>query len=247
MSKQFSNTTEYNGLIQECEDWIFGGSYGSISSNEITLKRFTSFLNYGLDEVTMEIMKVDNFWQWDDTNHPDTPIATATLVEGQQDYTLDITHLSIEGVEVKDSNGDFYRLTPVDYRQIRNSGQTPTEFFEQDGRPIFYDTKGETISLYPAPRSQDVTTTAGLKIHFKRPASYFSYTDTVKTPGFSPIFHDLIALYACAKYAKQNQLTDKARELDNEISKRKKLLTEHYAQRQIDTKKKITYKYKNPK
>lgn len=247
MALDFNNTTTYNGHIQQCEEWFFGGDYEAISGNSKLLKRFTNLINYGLDEVTSVIMQVDNSWQWDDSNHPDLPIATTDLVVSQSEYVLATTHLNIDGIEILDSNGDYYPIYPIDYRDIRNVGQSETEFFEQDGRPTYYDLQANVLKLYPAPRASDVTTTAGLKIFFRRPASYFVSSDTTKQAGISPIFQDLISLYACAKYAKQNSILDKARELDAEIEKRKKAIKEHYFSRHSDSPKKMTYKYRNPK
>jgi hypothetical protein len=247
MATPFNDTTNYSGHIQDCESWLFGSDFGAISGNTNKLKQFATLLNYALDEVTNDIIEVDNTWQWDDSNHIDYPIATTSLVAGQKDYVLETTHLNIQGVEVKDSNGDYYPLSPIDYRNIRNSGQSETEFFEQDGRPMFYDLQGESLFLYPAPDANSVTTASGLKIFFQRPASYFASTDTTKAAGISPIFQDLITLYACAKYAKQNSMADKARELDAEITKRKAKIRKHYYSRTKDTPKKITYKHRNPK
>jgi len=148
---QFSDTSTKNGLIQECETWLFGNDYGAISGNTNLLATFTRLLNTGLDEVTASIMEVDGRWQYDDTNYTDFPIATTNLVVGQQDYQLSVSHIKILGVEIKDNNGDWYAVAPLDQQDIRRSGHALTEFLEENGRPQYYDITGGSVFLYPPP------------------------------------------------------------------------------------------------
>lgn len=125
----FNDTTNKNGLIQECETWLFGSDYGAISGNSSMLLTFTRLLNYGLDVTVGEILKTDGKWQYDDSNNTDLPIATTTLTAGLQNYTLDLSHLKIHGVDVLDSEGNYQPLKQIDYREIRQTRQSDTEFF----------------------------------------------------------------------------------------------------------------------
>ena len=201
---QFNDTTTKNGLIQECETWLFGSNYGAITDDANSLATFTRLLNHGLNETATLIMGADGKWQYDDTNYTDFPIATTALVVGQVDYQLDVDFLKIESVEVRQSSGDYYRLKQLDITDLTQKGITVSEFLDEDGLPQFYDLRGSSIMLYPAPRATDVTTTAGLKVYFQRNPSYFASGDTTKTPGIPTPFHDIPVLFACAKYAKSN-------------------------------------------
>lgn len=243
---QYSQTSSpYNGLIQECETWIFGNNYGAISDNPQMLATFTRLINNGLDEVTASIMEVDGRWQYDDSNYTDFPIATTTLVDNQQDYQLSVSHIKILGVEVKKSDGDYYVLRPLDLQDIRRKGMSVTEFFDEKGLPQYYDVTGNSLKLYPSPNATQVTTTAGLKVFFQREPDYFETTDTTKVPGIPSIFHDVPALFACAKYAKANQMTEKARELDAELQKRMTKLVDFYSKRNVDQKPRLVARYKS--
>jgi len=238
----FNDISNKSGMIQECETWLFGSDYGSISGNTNNLATFTRLINSGVDQTETEIMKVDGNWQWDDKNHGDKPSATTTLVNGQADYTLDMSHMKVIGVEVKDSDGNYRPISPIDYTEIRKSGTTESEFFETDAMPVYYDLKGDILTLFPAPATGQVTMSAGLRIVFQREADYFTSSDTTKELGIPRIFHDVPVLFACAKYAKANSMGDKARELDAELTRRVKDLKEFFTKRNLEGNKIITMK-----
>lgn len=243
----FNDTTNLNGAIQECETWLFGGNYGSISDNTTLLKTFTNLLNYGLDQTLAVILQTDGRWQYDDSNYDNLPNATTNLLDGVRNYTLDSSHLKVVGVEVKDNEGNFYPLKQIDYREIRQSRQSESEFFEESGRPIFYDVVGDQLKLYPAPKTSDVTETAGLKLFYQRESDYFAYTDTNKEFGIPRTLHDIPVAFACGKYAKQNSMSEKARELDAEVVKRTQDIKNFFNTRNVEGKVRLTARYKSPK
>jgi len=202
MSLTFNDTSTKNGLIQVCEDEIFG-SYGDISSNTDRLYQFTRLINEALNRVTSLIFRSDGRWQFDDQNNTDLPIGTTDLVttvgSEQQDYGIAVTHLKILGVEVKDVSGNWIQLQPIDQADLMDN--SVTDYLKTAGLPRYYDKIGNSIFLYPKPKATSVTSTAGLKLRFQRPPSYFVYTDTTKVPGFNSLYHSLVALIASRDYA----------------------------------------------
>ncbi len=217
MSIAFNDTTTKNGLIQVCEDEVFG-NYGDISSNTDRLYQFTRLINEGLNRVTALLLSVDGRWQFDDTNYTDLPIGKTNLVttlgSEQQDYAFAVSHLKILGVEVLDSTGNWVQLDPIDQRDIKSG--TITDFMKTAGMPQYYDKVGNSILLYPKPAANQVTSTQGLKVRFQRPPSYFSYDDTIKTPGFNSLYHNLVALIASRDYAMSKTLQN-ARGLSDRV------------------------------
>lgn len=210
MSLVFNDTSTKLGLIQVCEDEVFG-NYGDISSNSDRLYQFTRLINEAFNRVTSLILQSNGRWQWDDSNYTDFPIGTTNLVttvgSEQQDYEFAVTHLKILGVEVKDVNGNWINLTPIDQLDLSNSGNSVTDFLRTAGMPMYYDKIGRSVFLYPKPLGTAVTSTAGLKVRFQRPPSYFVYTDTTKVPGFNSLYHELIALIASRNYAMSKTLS----------------------------------------
>lgn len=244
MSLVFNDTTTKAGLIQECEDLVFG-NYGDISGNTDRLYQFTRLLNEGLNRVTSLLLKSDGRWQFDDSNHTDLPIGTTDLVttvgSEQQDYEFAVTHLKVLGVEVMNADGNWVNLVPLDQLDLMNSGNSVTDFLKTAGMPQYYDKIGRSIFLYPKPLGTAVTSTAGLKVRFQRPPSYFVYTDTTKVPGFNSLYHRLVALIASRDYAISKSLAS-ARNLADVVVQTEEALVEDYALRSGDEKISLTSK-----
>lgn len=241
----FNDTTTKNGLIQDCESWLFGSDYGVISSNPTLLDKFTSLLNYGVDRTSVKILENDGKWQYDDNNHTDFPEATTDLSDNNRNYILSKTFMKIEGFECLDKSGNYYPLTKIDKEEIRRMGFSISEFMETAGVPQYYDVDGDTVTLFPAPATGSVTMTDGLKVLYQRPSSYFVSTDTDKEVGVASPFTDMPSLYACQKYAKQNSMRDKARELDAEVLKRENELETLISNRWKDQPTQIITKYRS--
>lgn len=239
----FNDTSTKNGLIQDCERWLFGGDYGAISGNTKNLLTFTSLLNYGLDKTALKIFEVDNRWKFDNAEHSDYPYATTNLVSGTQNYELEDTFLKVEGFECLDESGNAYPLINIDDRAIRTDGQAISEFMDENGQPTYYKLKGDIVTLFPA---SNYNSTNGLKVIYQRSQSHFVSTDTTKTTGMPAELSDLPVLYACQKYAKQNSMTEKARELDAEVQKCEKDVENFINRRLKDYKPVIRAKYNSP-
>lgn len=210
MTLQFSDTSGKMGLIQECETLTFGDNgYGRISGDTNLLATFTRYINEALNKVATLIMQCDGRWQWDDNNNTDFPIATTDLVttlgSEQQDYSFPVTFLKITRVEVLDEAGNWNLLKPIDQADIYD--QSLTDFLKTAGRPLYYDKIANSVFLYPKPLATAVTSTAGLKVWFQRPPSYFTVSDTTKVPGFNSLYHRLVAIIASKDYATVNSLS----------------------------------------
>jgi hypothetical protein len=126
-------------------------------------------VNQAYEEIVGKIIGLDGTWQFDDSNFSDLPIGVTTLVSGQNDYSFDSSMLEIERVEVKDNNGLWHLLDPLDKSQIDEAME---EFHKVDGLPMYYDKQGASLFLYPAPdNGVNVTLASGLRVYFQRTAS----------------------------------------------------------------------------
>lgn len=164
-------------------------------------------INNVVEHIEGMINVADQRWQFDDTNQTDLPVATTSLVSGQQDYSLTVSHLSIDRVEVKDSSGNWTLLAPIDQHDIRfqalAQGETSRAgaYFPTAGIPLQYDKMGNSVLLYPTP---NYSQSASLKIYFTRgPVALANPTDV---PGFNSLFHDLICYWVAYEYCLANQL-----------------------------------------
>ena len=118
------------------------------------LADFTRNANFALDRVSSLIMK------WDDTNNTDLPIATTSLVASQQDYGIAVGHLKVLKVRIKDQQGNWVSLDPINRRDLTDSQLTTTA-----GDPKRYDKVGNSLFLYPKP---SYASSGGLEVQFQR-------------------------------------------------------------------------------
>ena len=180
-------------------------------------------------------MKSDNVWEWDDTNNTDLPIATTSLVASQQDYGIAVGHLKVLKVRIKDQQGNWVSLDPINRRDLTDSQLTATA-----GDPKRYDKVGNSLFLYPKP---SYASSGGLEVQFQRGASYFATTDTTKTPGFATHFHRLVSLYAALDYCETNDFDKRAAKIRANIQTLEAELITHYSSRDLDAK--ISLKIQN--
>jgi len=242
----FNDTTTKNGLIQSCEDWLFGGDYGAISGNPTLLLKFTNMINRGMDKTTSIMMQTDGTWHYDDPNRTDIAEGKTSMSNAVANYRLDLSHLIIAGVDILNNSGDKYPLIQIDYNDVRQKGLNIDEMFDTAGTPTHYGIKGVILTLYPAPATASVTLNDGLFVTYQREPNYFVSTDTTVEIGIPRTYQDLPVLFACNEYAKQNTMSEKARELDKEIINRGDDLKNHFNKRNEDRPKKIQPIYRNP-
>lgn len=162
-------------------------------------------INNALMHVTSLILANDRKWQFDDQNYTDLPIATTALVANQQDYSLSVSQLTIDRLEVMDANGNWTALTQFDQQDFKRGRKIALEAYKSTpGIPTEYDLVGNSIFLYPPP---SYSLAAALKVYFTRAPSLFSSADVstgTKQPGFNSLFHDLIPLWVAYNYAVEN-------------------------------------------
>lgn len=236
---QFSDTSTRQGLIQDCED-LCGFAATGISGTSATLQSFTRWINTRYMEATGLIISADGRWQWDDSNQTNQPVATFSLVIDQQDYSIisaapdtDKDWLVIDKVELKDSNGDWYFLNPVDKSDANVSID---EVYSISGTPLYYDMEGTSIKLYPA---SNYTSTDGAKIWFKRAPLLFATTDTTKRPGFASIFHRYLSIGASLDYCVTKDM-ERAKNLSAILDGLKIEILKYYGRRTGYERKRIT-------
>lgn len=195
---QFSDTTNKNGLIQECEFWTNLGD-GGISGNSTLLKVFTNRINRRYEKALAKLNLGSDRGQVDDTNYDNQPFSTFDILSGQADYQFltdedgdsitDITAVMILESASATQYVTLERIT-LDDKQAEefmshNSENTgvPTGFIERNNT-IFFD------------KLPNYSATAGGKLFFRRVPSYFASTDTTKKPGYNADYHQLLALGA---------------------------------------------------
>lgn len=203
---EFSNTSEKNGILQNCESLSKLGDAG-ITGNATLLGKFTGWVNDAYHKVARAILTVDKNWRWDDYNWSDPnafPVATGTLVDGQRDYLLpratntssQSTLWKVYKVRIKDLNGEWYDLVPLS----GNQSETATG----SGVPKSYRLLANSIRLSDPPLTDKVTLAAGIQVWFQREFVKFTTSSTTEQPGFMSSYHHLLAWDASATFLMPN-------------------------------------------
>lgn len=184
MSLTFSDTVNKTGIVEQARAMM------RVDSTQWPIANIVNSCNNYLDNVTGFAIGADNRFRWDDTNHSKLPIGTTNLVANQSDYSFLTDEqgnaiLSLNRIDILDASGSYRQLTPRDQTDL--TGTALDELQKTAGLPVYYDKIADNIvRLYPKPID---SITNGLKFYFQRTASYFTATDTTKSPGVSPLLH----------------------------------------------------------
>lgn len=97
----FSDTTNKNGLLQDCEFLLNLGDAGITgdSSSLALPKVFTRLINQRLHKMSSIAFSSQDGWDWDDTSNGLYPIATRSLAANQQDYKFTTALWALLGLE----------------------------------------------------------------------------------------------------------------------------------------------------
>lgn len=215
---QFSDTSNLTGLVEEM-DFLCASNATSFPLKDKA--RLANRWNY---KVVVDIIGSQNRWQYDDRNNTTLPILTTDLVDAQQDYELPADMLRLQAVEFKDNDGNWHRLLPIDQRDL----DSISDFNTTDGTPQYYDVRGSSLFLEPAPAAADVTTTAGLKLYVSREINHFLSTDTTQEPGFAEAFHPIISYGASYDFLVANGPQERADKIRLELEQLRQELRDFY-------------------
>ena len=196
---QFNGHATNQDLVSEVNDLCDSDS----TSYPTAAKRRR--MNTALETLIGKVISADGTWEYDDTNYTTSPRGTATLVEGQEQYSFSSEYLEVTEIDVLTTTAGVWRRVKSLSRDDLK-GLTTEEYFgvtsgnPNTGLPEYYDIEGDSIRLFPAPTSTYVTLAGGLRVSFKRTADLFVDGDTTQEPGLPSPYHILLAYYAAIPY-----------------------------------------------
>lgn len=180
---QFSDTTNNTGIVQQVRKFM------RVDSTQWPTANIVNSVNNYLDTVTGYAIGADSIFDFDDSNHTKLPIGTTNLVADQTDYSFLTDEqgnsiLNLTRIDILDASGLYRQLLPIDQKDIEGAIDAQ---YTVAGLPVWYDKIADNIiCLYPKPIA---SVTNGLKFYFQRTPSYFTASDTTKTPGVAPLLH----------------------------------------------------------
>jgi hypothetical protein len=174
------------------------------TSFPLTLK--STYANAAMRQIWGDIFQAYGGWSFDDSNLTDLPIAKTDLVANQRFYALPMTNLShLISIEFKNSGGTWIPIYPVTIEKINQRGYADSEYLKTPATPLLYRPIATGFFLYP-PANWSSADGDSLRVHFSRDISGFVPTDTIKVPGFDPLFHEGVAIYMALKFAQSNNI-----------------------------------------
>lgn len=161
-------------------------------------------LNVAYNDVARTIWESDGDWHYDDSNNTDAPVAYKTVSNASASYTIPTTALRVLGVEIKDVNSDWWKLTPISYNDLT---QSPEEFRSAAGLPKYYQLEGNEIRLFPPPGTGSVTMSSGMCVRLSRDVTQFvtSVASGGMVPGFATPFHRILSYAAAIDFTQDEQ------------------------------------------
>jgi hypothetical protein len=242
----FSDTTNKNGILQLCEQTLFGDNgFGKITDNSNLKIIFTNNVNQALDWYATLAIKYDSIWNFDDNNYTTYQEGFTDLVSGQQDYPLSIAFLDLETLEIRNSdNTEWILLKRTSDEEIKAMGQAPSEYLSTTGIPTHYKMKGNSIILLPTP---NYSGTEFLKATIHRPFNYFTSTDTTATVGIPSTMNRTITDFTSWLYARDRSMQISV-DLEKRVLKYEQIdIPNFYANRSKDIPRRVTPNYQNNK
>lgn len=218
---QFSDTTNKNGLIQDCEFWTGLGD-ARISGNATLLKVFTNLINRRADRLYGRLGVRSPLSQTDDTNYDNHPFSTFAIASGTHDYqfleTEDgeaITDITAVMIQRSAADTDYYELDKLTL-DTPGAALVMSPNSDNTGIPTGYIERNNTVFFNRIPDYN-----AYGKVFFKRSPSYFTSADTTKVPGFDAHHHRLLSLGASYDWILVNKAENTAliTRLESEIER----------------------------
>lgn len=179
-------------------------------------------LNVAYQNVATLIWQSADGWQYSDG------IVKSTLTHATQDYTIPTTSQIIQQVEVKDKNGTWHKLVPIDIHDVSTA---MPEFEKTPNLPVYYDLHGSTISFYPPPSSAYTTLTSGMALYVNKDVTEFAVTATTTVPAFASSFHRILSYAASIDFIQDKTERDRIVQLKTMLERN---LTNLYSKRNVE-------------
>lgn len=231
----FSDTVTNLGIVQQVRDLM------RVDSTQWPTSKIVNSVNNYLDTVTGYAIGADRRFEWDDTNHTKLPEGTTPLVANQSDYSFLTDEqgnsiITLTGISRLISGSNY---EPIDLVDRADLGYDAANFGVNTGTPTCYDKIADNIIRLDVKPS--TTIDAGLKFYFQRTPSYFTASDTTKSPGVSPLLHRGFVIAAAYDGALTLGLPN-LQPLSVEMQKEERKMIQYFADRNNDDNKQMRVK-----
>jgi hypothetical protein len=201
MALQFNGDTNGNDIC------TYANTFVKSDNTAWPLTEKVTEANHAIREIWKNIWMAYGGWMYDDYNNTDLPIATADVVSGQKFYSVPVNSSHIHGVEILMQNTQnspvWVPMIPITMEKMHQYNIGESYFYVTNAVPLYYRPIANGFFIYP---QANYNQTQGIRVHLSRDISGFVVTDTTKTPGFDPLFHEGVPIFMALKYAQINGL-----------------------------------------
>lgn len=226
----FNDSSGQQGIVQDCDWWA--------GTNGVTypIADKVRNANASVERISARILRNTYGDSFVDDNSTDFYIVYTDLVAGEDNIALEVGHLVLERVRIKDRQGVWKTLELVSRREIAD------EELDARGEPTKCYRAGQSLLWAPIP---DYSVDEGVELEYQKGMSLFATTGTDdKVPGFNANYHRLVALDMASDYcAIKDQKRYKA--IKTEIERMEADLDNYYQKRNRTKQRKLTFRRRN--
>jgi hypothetical protein len=173
-------------------------------------------INLWYQKVVTMILESQDDDDFDDKRNTTYPIKSIALVAGQRDYPIPVAEkmLKLKRIDISYDGVNFYRAIPIDDGEMQSGmGRSIDSTQESTLDNLFpktaprYDTKYNSIFIYPRADNSDVSNGAVMRAEWSRQVTPFTtadytsvITDSTVVPGFDDPFHPILAYGPAFEY-----------------------------------------------
>jgi hypothetical protein len=207
---QFNDTTNKSGLLQDCEFWCRFPDAG-ISGVTLLKQQFTRLINVRYARVLAKIQLLSGRDGAEDTNYTKQQFSYFNIVSGQNDYQF-LT--DADGNTISDITGVLIlpSATDTEYKALdrlsladNNAMLIMSPNASKVGTPCGFIEKNNTVFFDTLP---NYSASNGGKLFYRLVPSYFTSSDTTKTPGYVEAYHRLLSIGASYDWLSVNKPGD---------------------------------------
>lgn len=203
-------------ILQDVDFWA------GTDENTYTPETKIANANRAAEKISARIIKNSYRWTFIDDNSADFYIAYGEVSGGEDNIALEVDHLNLERVRIKQPGGTFVTLRPKARREI------PDHLLDNQGVPQFYYRQGQSLVFAPIPQD-----TYEVEVEFQKGLQPFTLGDLSVVPGFNSQFHRLISLYVAKDYVAINDQS-RYQVVQNEIQQMEAEIDDFYQKRTRD-------------
>lgn len=181
-------------------------------------------------KAVIDAVKAEGRVIFDDTNLTTIPQKTFTWVAGQKQYSFPTDLLKLAAIEVTDAAGNTTRLQEIDLSDPEFA-RTITDFEKVSGVPKYYDPRGDSFYVYPAPSATEVTLSDGGTIYYSREIDLITTADTTQEPTLPEPFHRIPNIGAALDWLLVNSTVDKYNRWLSQYEQLRQEMREFYSSR----------------